>query len=77
MKSDLYVADHIRNVELMASQLISLGEYMFNQAIMTKILSMLLSSYKHLVSIWDSIPIEQQIIKYLIVQLLKEESRNQ
>jgi hypothetical protein len=50
MKPNTDVADHISNVELMASQLNDLGEHISEQAIITKIICTLTPSFRQFVS---------------------------
>jgi hypothetical protein len=76
MKPGADVVDHISAVETLACQLTDLGEMVSDQAIICKILCSLPSSYRHLLSAWDSVPRCEQSIEYLTLQLLKEETRN-
>jgi len=63
MKLDSDVVDHINNIELMANRLYDLGDPIFEQAIITKVISILPPNYKHLLFTSDNFQIHQQTVE--------------
>lgn len=67
------IATHITKVESLARRLKDLGEEQKESAIITKILCSLPSSYRGLLSAWDSTPVAEQTLAKLTARLLKEQ----
>ena len=66
-------ATHISKIESLARRLKDMGAEQSESAIMTKILCSLPSSFRGLVSAWDSVPENEQTLANLTSRLLKEE----
>lgn len=61
MEEGMTVGQHVSKIEAMARKLEDLGHKQDEVAIITKTLHSLPSSYRHVISAWDSMPPEQQI----------------
>lgn len=70
------VAAHVAEVEEMARQLDDLGCRQNEVELVAKVLHSLPSSYRHVISAFDSIPRDQQTLANLLPRLLKEEMLN-
>ena len=68
---------HISNIESLATRLKDIGVAIDDQQIITKILCTLPPSFRHAVSVWDSVPDTDRTIALLTARLLKEETMNQ
>ncbi|RWR98958.1 integrase core domain protein-like protein, partial [Dinothrombium tinctorium] len=68
------IAAHITKVETLSKQLKELGSEQSETAIITKILCSLPSSYRNVISAWDSTSKDQRTVNELTARLLKEEA---
>ena len=67
------VGQHVANVEEMARQLEDLDQKQTDLALVTKVIMSLPSSFRHLISAWDSVPVKEQTMANLLPRLQKEE----
>ncbi|RWS00085.1 uncharacterized protein B4U79_15835 [Dinothrombium tinctorium] len=68
------IAAHITKVETLSKQLKELGFEQSETSIITKILCSLPSSYRNVISAWDSTSKDQRTVNELTARLLKEEA---
>lgn len=76
MDNDSSVAQHVAKIEEMARQLEELGHKQEEVTLITKVLHSLPSSFRNLISAWDSVPEGEQTMKNLLPRLMKEELLN-
>lgn len=69
------VVHHVAKIQNMARQLADVGEVISEAAIMAKVLGSLPSKYGALITAWDSVSPEAQIMQTLKERLIKEEIR--
>lgn len=74
MQEGMTIGQHISKIEEMAHKLDDLGQKQSEEAIVTKTLHSLPSSYMHVMSAWDSLPEERQTMENLLPRLLKVEA---
>ena len=70
------VMSHISTIESLAARLNDIGVAVDDQQIITKIICTLPPSFRHAVSVWDSVPENEKTIALLTARLLKEETMN-
>uniref|UniRef100_A0ABD2XH93 CCHC-type domain-containing protein n=1 Tax=Trichogramma kaykai TaxID=54128 RepID=A0ABD2XH93_9HYME len=70
-----FIAQHVANIENIASQLKDIGQTVSDVMIMAKIISTLPSKYNAFISAWDSVPDTDQTMDKLRERLLREETR--
>lgn len=76
MEPGTNIATHVSTIEEMARQLEDLGHKQTEVSLITKVLHSLPSSYRHILSAWDSVPQNEQTMANLLPRLLKEELLN-
>lgn len=76
MDKDNSVAQHVAKIEEMARQLEDLGHKQEEVTLITKVLHSLPSSFRNLISAWDSLPEQEQTMENLLPRLMKEELLN-
>lgn len=76
MEESMTIGQHVSKIEEMARKLEDLGHKQEEVAIVTKTLHSLPSSYRYVISAWDSMPSDQQTMANLLPRLLKEEALN-
>lgn len=76
MEPGTSIATHVSIIEEMARQLEDLGHKQTEISLVTKVLHSLPSSFRHVISAWDSMPQNEQIMANLLPRLLKQEVLN-
>lgn len=76
MEPGMNIATHVSTIEEMARQLEDLGHKQTEMSLVTKVLHLLPSNFRHVISAWDSMPQNEQTMANLLPRLLKEEVLN-
>lgn len=66
---------HVSRLEEIVNQLKQAGENISDQMLMTKVLMSLPDEFKHFISAWESVPLQNQNLNDLVSRLLIEEER--
>ena len=70
------IAAYVANIEMMAQNLKNIGQKMSEEQIISKSITNLPSGYRHVLTVWKSMPAEQKTRKTLITRVYEEEAMN-
>jgi hypothetical protein len=71
------ISSHVTAIELMASQLQEVGSPVSDVQVITKVVSTLPPSYRHVIAAWENLDDSKKTINLLRARLMKQEAMNQ